>query len=67
MCYDASYQTDQAGRHVGETLLDLSAGELLAQDNGAASIQTDEVEAVLADVDPKSGNGLKRSIKALLI
>jgi len=37
------------------TCLNLSAGELLAQDNGAAGIQADQVEAVLADVDAKGG------------
>ena len=58
---DTGFHADQAGGHVGQPCLDLSAGELLAQDNGAAGIQADQVEAVLADVDPKGGNGLKRS------
>ena len=50
----------QAGM-LARRCLDLSARELLAQDNGAAGIQADQVEAVLADVDPKGGNVLKRS------
>jgi hypothetical protein len=56
---DAGFHADQAGRHVGKAFLDLSAGELLAQDNGATDIQADQVEAGLADVDPKSGDLVK--------
>jgi hypothetical protein len=33
-------------------LLHLPARNLLAQDNGPAGIQANQVEAVLADVDP---------------
>ena len=50
---NTSLHADQAGWHVGETLLDLSAGELLAQDDGATGIQANQVEAVFGDVDPK--------------
>ena len=60
---DARLHADQAGWHIGQTLLDLSARELLVQNDGAAGIQTDQVEAVLADVDPKGGNGRKRSFR----
>jgi hypothetical protein len=60
---DARLHPDQAGGHIGEALLHLAAGELLAQDNGPAGIQADQVEAVLADVDPKGGNGRKRSFR----
>jgi hypothetical protein len=56
-----SLRADQTVGHVGKTCLHLSAGELLAQDNSATRIQADQVEAVLADVDPKGGNVLKRS------
>jgi hypothetical protein len=50
---DTGLHADQAGWHVGETLLDLSPRELLAQDHGPAGIQADQVEAVLANVDAK--------------
>jgi hypothetical protein len=60
---DAGFHADQAGGQVGQTLLDLSAGELLAQDNRPASIQADQVETVLADVDAKGGNVLKQSCR----
>ena len=43
--------------------LDLAARQLLAQDDGAAGIQANQVEGVLADVDPKGGNVLKRSFR----
>jgi hypothetical protein len=58
---DAGLHADQADRHVGEARLNLPARELLAQDDGATGIQADQVEAVLADVDAKGGNVLKRS------
>ena len=58
---DTGFHADQAGWHVGQPSLDLPTRELLAQDDGAAGIQADQVEAVLADVDAKRGNVLKRS------
>jgi hypothetical protein len=60
---NAGLHANQARWHVGEPSLNLPARELLVQDNGATDIQADQVEAVLADVDPKGGNGLKRSIR----
>jgi len=53
---DASFHADQANRHVGQTLLDVSVGALLAQDNGPTSIKAKEVEAVPADVDAMDGS-----------
>src|SRR3954451_19372426 len=35
------FHADQATGHVGQPSLDLSAGELLAQDNGTAGIQVE--------------------------
>ena len=60
---DTGFHADQTGWHVGQPSLNLPPRELLVQDNGAAGIQADQVEAVLADVDPKGGNVLKRSIR----
>jgi hypothetical protein len=60
---DTGFHADQAGVHVGQTLLDLPAGELLAQDDGTAGIQANQVEGGLADVDAKGGNVLKRSFR----
>jgi hypothetical protein len=44
-----------------KALLHLSARELLAQNNGTPGIQANQVKAVLADVDAKRRNVLKRS------
>jgi hypothetical protein len=60
---DAGFHPNQAGWHIGEALLNLSARELLVQNDGAARIQADQVEAVLADVDPKGGDVLKRGFR----
>ena len=63
MSANTGLHANQADRHVGEARLDLAARELLAQDNGTPLIQADQVEAVLADVDAKGGNVLKRSCR----
>src|SRR5215468_3241823 len=49
-----------AGREVGEPGFKLAAGELLAQNDGAALVEADEVECVLADVDAEDGDGVFR-------
>src|SRR5262249_54568491 len=51
---------DQAGREVGEPGFELAAGEVLAQNDGAALVEADEVEDVLADVDAEDGDGVFR-------
>jgi hypothetical protein len=60
---DAGFHPNETDRHVSEARLNLPARELLAQDDGATYIQANQVEAVLADVDPKGGNVLKRSCR----
>src|SRR5258705_767271 len=54
---DTGLHADQADRQVGETNLDLAARQLLAQDDGAALVEANEMEDVLADIDPERGNG----------
>jgi hypothetical protein len=53
---DASLHTDKTGRYVGEPRLDLTARPLLTQDDRSTAIVADDVERVLADVDPDYGN-----------
>ena len=48
---------DQAGWEVGQALSELGPGELDPQHDGTALILTDEVEAVLAQIDAQGGNG----------
>jgi hypothetical protein len=55
---DTGLHADQAGRQVGEPGLELPARQLPAQDDGAALIEADEVEGVLADVDAEDGDGV---------
>ena len=55
---DAGLHPDQAGRQVGELGFELPARQLPAQDDGAALIEADEVEGVLADVDAEDGDGV---------
>jgi hypothetical protein len=61
MSTNAGLHANQTRRHVGQARLDLSAAKLLAQDDGTTLIHIDQVEAVLANVDPQSSNVLKRS------
>ena len=53
----AGLHADQAGWDVGQALGELGPGELEAQHDGTALILTDEVEAVLAQIDAQGGNG----------
>src|SRR5215831_19538268 len=57
---DAGLHADEAGREVGKPGFELAAGELLAQNDGAALVEADEVEGVLADVDAEVGDGVFR-------
>src|SRR5262249_31905635 len=50
---------DEAGRRIREPSLDLAARKLLAQNDRAIPVETDEVERVLADVDADCCNGFK--------
>jgi hypothetical protein len=51
------FHADQARREVGQPLRELRAGDLDPQHDGAALILTDQVEAVLAQIDAQRGNG----------
>jgi hypothetical protein len=53
----AGLHADQAGWDVRQSLRELGPGELEAQHDGTALILTDEVEAVLAQIDAQGGNG----------
>jgi hypothetical protein len=53
----AGLHSDQASRLVGQSRFDLPARALLAQNDVAARIKTDEVERRLAEVDPDRGDG----------
>src|SRR6516225_11587788 len=57
---DTSFHADQAGREVGKPGIELAAGEFLAQNDGAALVEADEVKGVLADVDAENGDGVFR-------
>jgi hypothetical protein len=50
---DAGLHADEAGRQVGKPGFELPARQLAAQDDGAAFIEADEMEGVLADVDAR--------------
>jgi len=54
---NAGFHANQARRHCGEPRFDLAAGPLLRQHDRAASIEADEVERILANVDAHGGNG----------
>jgi hypothetical protein len=49
---DAGFHADQARRHVGKSLLELTARYLLAQRDRAGGVHADQVKRVLADIDP---------------
>ena len=49
---------DEAGWQVGEPCFELSARQLMAQHDGTALAEADEVEGVLADVDTEHGDGV---------
>src|SRR5215467_11080256 len=57
---DTGLHANQAGREVGKPGFELAARELLAQNDGAALVEADEVECVLADVDAEDGDGVFR-------
>src|SRR6266571_722603 len=56
---DARLHADETEWHVGEPIIDLTARQLLAQNDGALLVEPDEVECVLADVDADCRNGFK--------
>src|SRR5439155_2207605 len=47
---------DQAARNIGQTAFELTTGYLLLQDDCTPLVEADEVERVLADVDPARGD-----------
>src|SRR6516165_3200365 len=53
---DAGFHPDQAWPYIGEPRFDLAARPLLPQHDAAAPILADEVERILADIDPDYGN-----------
>jgi hypothetical protein len=57
MCANAGVHANQAGRHVDKARLDLAAWSLLPQHDRSALIEPDDVERILADIDPHGGNG----------
>ena len=59
---DTGLHANEAGREVGNPGFELAAGELLAQNDGAALVEADEVEGVLANVDAEGGNGVFRTL-----
>ncbi len=50
------FHADQAGWDISQALRELGSGELDAQHDGTALILTDEVEAVLAQIDAQGGD-----------
>jgi hypothetical protein len=48
----AGLHADQAARDIGETAFELPTGYLLLENDGAPLIQPNQVERVLAEVDP---------------
>jgi hypothetical protein len=50
------FHADQAGRHVGRPGFDLATRPLLPHHDGTATIKTDNVEPVLADINADNGN-----------
>src|SRR5262245_11486786 len=53
---DTGFHANEAGRLVGEFGFELGPGQLQAQNDGAAPVETDEVEGILADVDAENGD-----------
>ena len=53
---DASLHADQAGRHIGEACFHLPTRPLLPERDCPTSIQADDVEGVLADIDADHGD-----------
>src|SRR5215470_12171207 len=53
---DAGFHPDQAWPYIGEPRFDLAARPLLPQHDAAAPILADEVERILADIDPDYGD-----------
>jgi hypothetical protein len=58
----ARLHTDQAKGHVGEPRFDLAARPLLPQHDGPTSIQANNMERVLPDIDADYGNSCLTSL-----
>jgi hypothetical protein len=59
----AGLHADQAARDIGETAFELPTGYLLLQNDGAPLIQPNQVERVLAEVDPDCRDRFKRLLR----
>ena len=57
MCANAGFHANQARRHVGKPRFDLAALPLLPQHDRATSIEADNVERILANIDAHRDNG----------
>ena len=53
----ASLHADQASRNIGKRAFELMSRPLLPQYNRAATVESDHMKAVLAQVDADGGNG----------
>ena len=53
---DTGLHADQAGRHIGEARFHLPTRPLLPERDCPTSIQADDVEGVLADIDTDRGD-----------
>jgi len=53
----ASFQSDKAARHIGKPAFELAARYFGPQHDGAALVETDQVERVLTDVDADVATG----------
>src|SRR5215475_8220369 len=60
---NAGLHADQTRRQISQTGFDLAARPLLPQHNGATSIQTDDVERVLANIDADDGDRIAESLR----
>src|SRR5262249_62076363 len=54
----AGFEADEAGWQIDEPAYELAARYLDAQGDGAALVEADEVECVLADVEADGGDGI---------
>src|SRR6266496_6211512 len=50
------FHADQAARNIGQTAFELTTGYLLLQDDCTPLVEADEVERVLAEVEPDRGD-----------
>jgi hypothetical protein len=56
MSANAGLHADEAGWHIGQSVLKLAARELRFEDDGSALVEANQVENSLANVDADHGN-----------